>query len=317
VKRFKNILLVAEDHTFTSEAFAYTLELAEHIGASLSIIDVIDRMPQPGYDDLEDLWSGLRIEQIQRIAGGDVNKAGPIVIGVGTRFIEIIRRVLLEGYDLVVIPDAAEGYSSTTLHLLRKCPVPVWVMKPGHSGPRRILAAVDPDPTDPVRDSLNTLVMDLAISIAHRHDGELSIVHAWRLPGEATLRDAVALGHPNASVKIALARSAAEESARRNIDILLDGYDLNSLEHRVHLVNGSAGDVVPDVAASCRTDLIVMGTVARIDTPGLFIGPHAETIIENVCIPILAVKPIGFTTPVQLPNSGQLPAESDSDQESG
>lgn len=66
------------------------------------------------------------------------------------------------------------------------------------------------------------------------------------------------------------------------------------------LVAGIAGEVVPDVATSCNMNLIVMGTVARTDTPGLFIGTNAETIIDNVEIPILAVKPSGFTTPVEL-----------------
>ena len=66
------------------------------------------------------------------------------------------------------------------------------------------------------------------------------------------------------------------------------------------LVAGIAGEVVPDVATSCNMNPIVMGTVARTDTPGLFIGTNAETIIDNVEIPILAVKPSGFTTPVEL-----------------
>jgi len=65
----------------------------------------------------------------------------PILIGIGAIVVEIIRCVLSADHDLVVIPDAAEGYRSTTLRLLRERPVPVRVMTPEHSIPRRILAA--------------------------------------------------------------------------------------------------------------------------------------------------------------------------------
>lgn len=302
MQRFKNLLLVADDHTFTAEAFAHTLALAEVNDARLSVIDVIDPMPFGGYENLEDLWAGLRTEQIRYIVGDDAAQAEPIVIAVGVRFVEIIRRVLRGGHDLVVIPDTDERYSSTTLHLLRKCPVPVWVMKPGHPVPQRILAAVDPDPDDPIRDSLNTLVLDLATSLALRTNGELTIVHAWRLPGESTLREAVARGRPGLGRSIEQARLLTEEQAKRNLESLLDGYDLASLPHRVQIVNGSAGDVVPEVAVTHDVDLIVMGTVARTDTPGLFIGRNAEMIIQNVDRPILAVKPMGFETPVRVPD---------------
>ncbi|MEA1901990.1 MAG: universal stress protein [Actinomycetota bacterium] len=303
MQRFKNILLVAENHAFTSEAFAQTLALAERNDARLSVIDVIDPTPSGGYESLEDLWAGLRTEQIRQIVGDDAAKAEPIVIAVGSRFVEIIRHVLRADHDLVVTPDTNEGYNSTTLHLLRKCPVPVWVMKPGRAVPQRILAAVDPDPDDPIRDSLNTLVLDLATSLARRTDSELAIVHAWNLPGESNLRDAAALGYPDIGDRIQRARLVTEERAKRNIESLLDGYDLESLAHRVHIVNGRAGDVVPDVAMAYDVDLIVMGTVARTDTPGLFIGQNAEMIIQNVDRPILAVKPMGFQTPVRVSDS--------------
>lgn len=73
----------------------------------------------------------------------------------GKRFIEIIREVLREKHDLVMkAAGTAEGlikrsFSSDVLHLMRKCPCPVWVMKPEHLKPHaHILAAVDPAPDD-------------------------------------------------------------------------------------------------------------------------------------------------------------------------
>lgn len=83
---------------------------------------------------------------------------------VGTPFLEIIREVLRSRHDLVV--KAAEGgrrallFGNTDLHLLRKCPCPVWIDNPGHHARyARILAAVDPDPFDERRNVLNLFVL--------------------------------------------------------------------------------------------------------------------------------------------------------------
>jgi universal stress protein E len=71
---------------------------------------------------------------------------------VGTPFMEIIREVLRKKHDLVIM--TAEGsaglrerlFGSTSMHLMRKCPCPVWVMRSNKQKRyARILAAVDPD----------------------------------------------------------------------------------------------------------------------------------------------------------------------------
>ena len=74
---------------------------------------------------------------------------------------------------------------------MRKCPCPVWVMKPAQ-GKRfaRILAAVDTGVTDldTEHHALNTKIMDLATSLAEQEQSELHIVHAWEMFGESVLR---------------------------------------------------------------------------------------------------------------------------------
>ncbi|NIO39952.1 MAG: universal stress protein, partial [Burkholderiales bacterium] len=55
---------------------------------------------------------------------------------VGKPFIEIIRQVLRDNHDLIVkCADADSGrremlFSSTDKHLMRKCPCPLWIIKP-------------------------------------------------------------------------------------------------------------------------------------------------------------------------------------------
>ena len=79
----------------------------------------------------------------------------------------------------------ARVFGTTSMHLMRKCPCPVWVVKRAQTRPyTRILAAVDPSVYDPKRDSLNPLILQLASGMARKEAGELHIVHVWHLFGE-------------------------------------------------------------------------------------------------------------------------------------
>jgi universal stress protein E len=59
-----------------------------------------------------------------------------IKVVVGREFIEIIKEVLRSNHDLVIKTARGMGgaigilLGATAMHLLRKCPCPVWMMKP-------------------------------------------------------------------------------------------------------------------------------------------------------------------------------------------
>ncbi len=145
---------------------------------------------------LNELLRQRRLEQLQALLEPFTNSGLPIYTQVlsGTPFIELIRAVQRNGFDLLVkAPHLPEGlterllYGSFDLHLLRKCPCPVWIDRPESAHPyRNILAAVDP--TDRANLELNRLIMDLASSLAERESAQLHVVHAWRMAGESMLR---------------------------------------------------------------------------------------------------------------------------------
>jgi len=222
----------------------------------------------------------------------------------GSPFLEIIREVLRGGYDLVMI--AAEGpsglketsFGSTTMHLMRKCPCPVWVMNP--TQPKHyshILAAVDPSPADEERDALNIQILDLATSLAHRERCDLLIIHAWSFAVESHVR----------SGRVKVPQSKLDEwlrglrdTHRRSLGKLLQLYDLENLKHQVYLLKGEAGRLIPALAAAREVELIVMGTLSRSGVAGLLIGNTAEKVLRQVDCSVLTVKPEGFITPVKL-----------------
>jgi universal stress protein E len=222
---------------------------------------------------------------------------------VGTPFLEIIREVLHNHCDLVI--KSAESkttarqllFGSTDLHLMRKCPCPAWIIKSSKRKLNaRILAAVDPDPSNPEAEELNALIMDLAISLAMQEGSELHIVHAWKmyvkesylnLPGSLRPQDAARMVREERNLHIG------------RLDELLSNYDLETIDHHVHLLKGDACQVISQLANKKRVELLIMGIVARTGIPGFLIGNTAEEVLRKVNCSVLAVKPEGFVTPVK------------------
>jgi len=72
------------------------------------------------------------------------------------------------------------------------------------------------------------------------------------------------------------------------------------IDPQIHLIQGSAERVIPQLAKEKHMDLIVMGTVARTGLSGFFIGNIAESILNQINCSVLALKPSDFHTPVTI-----------------
>jgi nucleotide-binding universal stress UspA family protein len=209
------------------------------------------------------------------------------------------------------------------MHLLRTCPCPLWLVKPGHGdGPfTQILAPVDPAPPADEADllhikediapkdpALDAQILELAGSLAENNGAELHVLHAWSAPGEGLLR-----GNPTlemvSQTQVDRYVEDSHAEAQKALDDLLAKSPDRTGRRFVHLLKGNPAEVIADFAKTRRIDLIVMGTVARTGIGGLLIGNTAETILQRVHCSVLAVKPEGFVTPVEL-SRGSSPASS-------
>jgi len=320
VQRFKNILLVADEASASEAVFARARWLCETNGAALTVIDVIDAAP----GELSRLFSalpGARAHEVEdqvlrfhrdrlhelaeplRAAGVAVETK--VLQGVG--FIQTIRHVLAHGNDLVLkgaqsTPDR-QLLRGTDLHLLRKCPCPVWILNSAAEPvSKRIMAAIDPDPDDSIRDGLNHTVLELATSLARQDSAKLDVVNAWYLQEESTLRHSL-VKMPEHEV-LAIIDSAERQSAERLNALIADFERFDDIMRVVH-VKGIPADVLSEHAETERIDTLVMGTLARTGIAGLFIGNTAETVLNRVGCSVLTVKPKGFASPVTLDGDGR------------
>jgi len=182
------------------------------------------------------------------------------------------------------------------MHLMRKCPCPVWVVKRAQTRPyARILAAVDPSTYDSERDSLNLLILQLASSVARKEAGELHIVHVWHSLGERYVHNR---GMTEEEVQEAKAQEKVQHKQR--LDTLLNQVEVTDLKPHLHLIEGDPDEGIPELVVAQGIDLLVMGTACRTGIAGFLIGNTAEEILNQVDCSVLTLKPEGFVTPVAL-----------------
>jgi nucleotide-binding universal stress UspA family protein len=223
-------------------------------------------------------------------------------VAEGSSFLEIIRQVLREQHDLVITTAEeiqgmrARVFGATSMHLMRKCPCPVWVVKRAQTRPHaRILAAVDPSVYDPKRDSLNPLILQLAGSMARNDAAELHIVHVWSLFGERYLHNS-----GMTEKEFQEAKEYEKEQHKLHFDTLLNRVDVTDLKPHVYLVEGDPVEFIPKLVKELDIDLLVMGSVGRAGIAGFLIGNTAEEVFNQVDCSLLTLKPKGFVTPVTL-----------------
>lgn len=320
MKRFKNILYVSDSDNPEETAIDRAVTLAVSNQAALSVMSVLPGVTgaitlPPGGKLLDDVQGSLVDTERARLQALVAGKATPepikTEIRVGKSFIEIIRAVLTEQYDLVIKParnpdSLPRLFGSEDMHLLRKCPRPVWLLKPdGKSTYQQILVAVDFDPAEPagVAAGANPDLLQLAATLAIAETASLHVLHVWETPDEALIRSWSDTPEADSRLYLEKERLLHErgmDDLQSLLCELIGQAAFDHLEPRFHLAEGRASSEIPRQAAALPADLVVMGTVARTGIPGFIIGNTAEDVFNQLGCSLLAIKPPGFVSPVTL-----------------
>ncbi|MGB5758840.1 MAG: universal stress protein [Acidimicrobiales bacterium] len=235
--------------------------------------------------------------KLARCVPKDADIAVETKTAIGSPALSIIEQVLRANHDLVVVTTDEDDEDQATINrLLRKCPCPVWVIRPTRARIQRVLAAVNPDPSEA---ELSRTILELAASMTKLYGGELHLVHAWELYGESMMRNSAYINTPASELERLLREEEAGERAA--LDELISASDLDDEPWQIHLHKGRAADVIGETVDKRRINLLVMGTVARTGVSGLLIGNTAESVLDDVRCSVIAVKPPGFVTPIQPP----------------
>jgi nucleotide-binding universal stress UspA family protein len=318
MKRFKNILVVVDDEEEHEGTINRAVQLAINNRAALTLASVMENIPHQlqklvkskmSKDLHEDVfqWHLARLEDLLvPIREKGVQASAKVL--TGKPFLEIIREVLRSGRDLVMMPQergiglSDSVFGSTSLHLLRKCPCPVWIIKrEQHGNFARILVAIDPSvypegKYDPSKDELSIKLLEIGSSLANAEGGEIYIFHAWSVLYENHIRSQAGLSEEEIE-KLFL--NTKKEHAKRIFELVAK-HAPEVDKNCIYVRRGVAGRLIAEIARHKNIELIIMGTVGRTGISGLLIGNTAEMILNNVDCSVLAVKPDGFVSPVKI-----------------
>ncbi|MCH8105551.1 MAG: universal stress protein [Proteobacteria bacterium] len=324
MQRIKNILYVATSGSVSDAALEQAVALAGNNQASLTVVGVIDKIPANlnlktrvlSPEDYLAYIVEVHLNELQELVSPWKSNAVEIQakVLIGISFLSVIREVLRNGHDLVIKTAENGGlldrvFGSDDMHLLRKCPCPVWLVKSGSpKAYHRMMAAVDADdmyaPKElNTRHQLNLQILEMASSLALSNFSELHIVYAWFDFSEASMRGFARTPEDEIIAYVEEVRQHHEQKFKALIDKVINklGQDvLEYLKPQTHLLKGLPLNEIPALASKINIDLVVMGTLSRTGISGIFMGNTAETILNQLNCSLRAIKPPGFISPITL-----------------
>jgi nucleotide-binding universal stress UspA family protein len=307
MERFQNILFASFGVKEDGPAIERASKLAVANQAQITLIRVLEDLPTSAsllmtkerFTDFQTASRDLAQKELDKLAKKiDSTVKVDTKTVFGKSFIEIINTIKSGSHDVLIKPKIPTkklySFDSTDLHLLRKCPCPIWIIKSNQRKPfGKILIAVDPDPSEPVRLKLHEDLMKLGTSLADRENGKVEVLHTWLLEGESMFRG------PRFKMDEEMIESWANKvkmAHKKWLDHLVEPYSEKKL--KVTLVKGLPGPTLVKQIEKKKPDIVVMGTVARTGLRGFFIGNTAEYVLNQISCSIFAVKPKGFESPV-------------------
>ena len=196
-----------------------------------------------------------------------------------------------QGYDLVVKYTKAEESLASLIvtpvdwQLLRKCPVPILVVKDGDwKHQRRVLVAVNvSDDENEAHSSFNDELVSLSMDLAASLDrGNVHLVTAYP---PTPINMAIDLPEFSSSEY----NSGLRGQYLINMKSLRQKYGIN--DDHTHMVEGFPEDVIPQVAKKIEAELVILGTIGRTGLSAAFLGNTAEHVISKLNCNLLAIKP--------------------------
>ncbi|WKE67322.1 universal stress protein UspE [Gallaecimonas kandeliae] len=304
---FKKILVVADPNQNEQPALSRAAFLAKRTGAHitlfLSIYDFSYEMTTMlSSDEREAMRNGIlnqRREWLEEVAKplSDAKLDYEIKVTWHNRPYESIIHEVLEGGHDVLFKSTHEHhtlkaviFTPTDWHLLRKCPVPVMLVK-DHEWPAKgvVLAAVNCGSEDEAHQQLDDKITRQAQALAKCIEGDLHLVTAY--PGTpVNIAIEIPEFDPHAYTQ------AMKEHHEKQAKSQAESFGIAS-DH-IHVREGLPEDVIPAIAEDLDAELVVMGTVGRTGISAALIGNTAEHVIDRLVSDVLALKPDGFKSPL-------------------
>lgn len=284
------------------DAVNAAFQMATEFGSTLRFVHVMDVDEEVKEQILSQEESSVRAhyEAVEGWLAGIVARGHALGAQCESRvlfgkvWITLIRSVLRDQPQLVLLGTTRKPrfksvlLGNTALKLLRKCPSPVWVVKPprdsGEGGQRERTILVAHDLTSVGRHGLAW-----GARLSRRLGLKLTVLHVLEPLPQYGFAGSVSPG--------ILGERRRKIQRRLEEEVSTLG-DVGEVE--IRLEEGTPSATIYRVIQGPSTEMVVMGTVARSGVSGLLTGNTAETLLPWIPCSLLALKPQGFRSPVTL-----------------
>jgi len=306
---YNKILVVADINHDEQPALARAIQLAKksrstsHITFFLSIYDFsYDMTSMLSADERDAMRRGVihqREQWMKKVAQPYINDSVVFDVKVvwhNRPYEAIIGEVFSGEHDILIKGtrkhDVLESviFTPTDWHLLRKCPIPVLLVK-NSEWPENanILASVHVGSEVETHLDLNDRMVEQLLNLSERLGTKPYLVNAYPVtPANITIElpefdpttysDAVR-GHHLTAMK----------SLRQK-----HGID----EEQTMVKQGLPEDVIPQAAEELNAAMVILGTTGRTGLSAVFIGNTAEQVIDKINCDVMALKPKGYVSPL-------------------
>lgn len=216
----------------------------------------------------------------------DVLEERPVADAILQLALNMHPRYVVKGTEYHSVAERAI-FVDTDWQLIRTCPFPLWLVKPGEFGEHPVVvAAVDPVHSHDKPADLDQLIVKTAKAITGPVDGEVHLLHTYqRIAGIG--REATKTFKP---IKLPIDELSKKIQAehREQLDKLAAANSIDA-DH-THQLPGRTADLLPTFARTRGADVVVMGALARWGLRRMIIGSTAEKVLDHLPCDILIVR---------------------------
>ncbi len=174
-------------------------------------------------------------------------------------------------------------FNNTSWQLIRKCPVPLWLVRQGEWRGERICAAVDPVHSADATATLDHTLVESTLFLAEKLGMQADYMHSYAPLPRTMVFD---------SELVAAYDQYLERSAKLHRDAfekLMVNYPVEKANR--HLLEGFPEETIPEFVTEHKIDLLVMGAISRSALENALIGNTAERVLEAAETDLLVIKP--------------------------
>ena len=205
------------------------------------------------------------------------------LVRVGKTSVAIIQQVLEGKHDLLLVSTRNKTFTdslfgNTTMEIMRRCPCPIWAVKPDPPERKKIMVGIHFDEKVGDRnEALNQELLRLAMMFKSDSTRELHLVNIMN-------------------------KTTPELQQQNLLDLERFANEVMDPELKitVKILEGEVTSALPDYAQQHSIALLVLGMLSRTGLKGFFIGNTAEKILGDIDCSVLTVKPKSFVSPVKL-----------------